>query len=135
MSILGGELTSLKLAQDILLGLGCLQIGQNDGVIQRFFGHSLARLRAAVVSVREFGGDGAGVSAVLFALISPILIGSMGLAAEVSYWRLHQRMMQNAADAAAIAAATNGGSTYAAEALAIAAQYGFQNGVGNVSIQ
>jgi hypothetical protein len=58
----------------------------------------------------------------------------MGLAAEVSYWRLHQRAMQNAADAAAIAAATNGGSTYVAEAQAVAAQYGFQNGAGNITV-
>jgi hypothetical protein len=58
----------------------------------------------------------------------------MALAAEVSYWRLHQRAMQNAADAAAIAAGTNGGSTYAAEAKAVAAQSGFQDGTGNISV-
>ena len=42
--------------------------------------------------------------------------------------------MQNPADAAAIAAATNGGSTYVAEAQAVAAQYGFQNDAGNVTV-
>jgi hypothetical protein len=64
----------------------------------------------------------------------PVLVGSMGLATEVSYWELHHRAMQNAADAGAIAAATNGGSSYATEAQAVAGQYGFQNGSGNVSV-
>ena len=44
--------------------------------------------------------------AVLVALAMPVLVGTMGLAAEASYWYVHQRGMQNAADAAAIAAAT-----------------------------
>jgi hypothetical protein len=42
--------------------------------------------------------------------------------------------MQNAADAAALAAATNGGSNYDVEARAVAAQYGFVNGTNNISI-
>jgi hypothetical protein len=42
--------------------------------------------------------------------------------------------MQNAADAAALAAATNGGSNYDVEAKAVAAQYGFVNGTNNISI-
>jgi hypothetical protein len=42
--------------------------------------------------------------------------------------------MQNAADAAAIAAATNGTSTYAAEAQAAAAQDGFPNGLGTITV-
>jgi Flp pilus assembly protein TadG len=83
---------------------------------------------------RFFRRDDAGVAAVLFALAAPLLIGAMGLAAELSYWRFHQRGMQNAADAAAIAAATNGGSTYAAEAKAVAAQFGFQDGSGNIAV-
>ncbi|MBV9396324.1 MAG: hypothetical protein JOZ84_18185 [Methylobacteriaceae bacterium] len=94
----------------------------------------LAAYRAASARWRFFRGTEAGVATVLFALAAPLLIGAMGLAAEVSYWRVHQRGMQNAADAAAIAAATNGGSTYVAEAQAVAAQYGFQNGVGNIAV-
>src|SRR3954453_5223815 len=93
-----------------------------------------ARLEAAFVRSRAFRRNEAGAAAVLFAVASPILIGAMGIAAEVSYWRLHQRAMQNAADAAAIAAATNAGSTYVAEAQAVAAQYGFQNGSGNIVV-
>jgi hypothetical protein len=42
--------------------------------------------------------------------------------------------MQNAADAAALAAATNGGSNYDVEAKAVAARYGFVDGTNNISI-
>jgi Flp pilus assembly protein TadG len=84
------------------------------------------RLDAVFVRSRSFGRNDTAAAAVMFAVAAPILIGAMGLAAEVSYWRVHQRSMQNAADAAAIAAATNAGSTYVAEAQAVAAQYGFQ---------
>jgi Flp pilus assembly protein TadG len=83
---------------------------------------------------RGFSGDRSGVVAVLVALALPILVGTMGLAAETSYWYVHQHGMQNAADAAAIAAATNGTSTYAAEAQAAAAKDGFQNGSGNITV-
>ena len=72
--------------------------------------------------------------AVLVALAMPVLVGSMGLAAEASYWYVHQRGMQNAADAAAIAAATNATASYAAEAQAVAAQDGFPNGLGNITV-
>jgi Flp pilus assembly protein TadG len=93
-----------------------------------------AAYQTASARWRFFRRDDAGVAAVLFALAAPLLIGAMGLAAEVSYWRFHQRGMQNAADAAVIAAATNGGSTYAAEAKAVAAQFGFQDGAGNITV-
>lgn len=75
-----------------------------------------------------------GATAIIVGLILPALVGAMGLAAEISYWQLHRHAMQNAADAAAIAAATNGGSGYAADAKAITAQYGFQDGTGNVTV-
>jgi hypothetical protein len=58
----------------------------------------------------------------------------MGLAAEVSYWQLHHRAMQNASDAAAIAAATNATPNYAAVAKAIAAQYGYTGGSQNITV-
>src|SRR5690348_4986336 len=75
-----------------------------------------------------------GASIVFIAMTMPALIGAMGLAAEVSYWRLHQRSMQNAADAAAIAAASSNGSNYAAVGKGIATQYGFQDGTGQVAV-
>lgn len=79
-------------------------------------------------------GRGGAVSP-LFALLLIPLIGVLALAAEVSGWYYTQRSMQNAADTAAMAAATNGSSTYASEAWAAAAKYGFSNGVANTTVQ
>jgi Flp pilus assembly protein TadG len=84
--------------------------------------------------VRAFSANEDGASIVFIALTLPALIGALGLAVEISYWRLHQRGMQNAADTAAIAAATNGTSSYVAEAKALATQYGFQDGSGQVAV-
>lgn len=84
-------------------------------------------------SARGFSGDRSGVVAVLVGLALPVLVGAMGLAAETSYWYVHQRGMQNAADAAAIAAATNGTSTYAAEAQAVVAGF-YPNGLGTITV-
>ena len=84
-------------------------------------------------STHGFFGDRRGVVAVLVALAMPVLVGSMGLAAEASYWYVHQRGMQNAADAAAIAAATNATASYAAEAQAVVAGF-YPNGLGTITV-
>src|ERR1700747_1257440 len=78
--------------------------------------------------LRTFRRDDRGVSAIVIALALPAMVGAFGLAAEVSYWRLHVRAMRNAADTAAIAAATNNGTGYAAEAKSVTAGYGFLDG-------
>lgn len=78
--------------------------------------------------------DRAGSLSVMVAVSAPVLIGAMGLGTEVAYWYWHQRAMQNAADAAAIAAAMNGGANYATEAKAVAARYGFSNGSGSIVV-
>ena len=72
--------------------------------------------------------------AIMTALILPVLLSAFGLGFESSHWYQMNRAMQNAADSAAIAAATNASAGYAAEAQAVAAQYGFQNGVNNVTV-
>ncbi|MBO0734099.1 MAG: pilus assembly protein [Methylocapsa sp.] len=74
-----------------------------------------------------------GIAAALFALAMPVVFGTIGLAVDVSNWYMHRRSMQNAADAAAIAAAT-ATSNNAAEAQAVAAQLGYTNGSGNVKV-
>jgi Flp pilus assembly protein TadG len=112
----------------------------NFDYLQRFVRSRMVRpglaacSAGAVKSLREFLGNKDGASIIIVGLTLPALIGAMGLAIEVSYWRLHQRAMQNASDAAAIAAATNGGLSYAAEGQAVAAQYGFQNGTKNITV-
>jgi Flp pilus assembly protein TadG len=94
-----------------------------------------AELSAAIRrKLWAFARDRDGASIVLIGLTMPVLIGGMGLAAEVGYWQVHHRALQNAADAAAIAAATNGTSNYATEAKGVSAQYGFQDGTGHITV-
>jgi Putative Flp pilus-assembly TadE/G-like len=78
--------------------------------------------------------DRRGNVAVTTALLLPALMGGMGLGFEVSGWYVTKRSMQNAADAATLAAATNGSANYASEAKAVAAKYGFVDGVKNVTV-
>ena len=73
------------------------------------------------------------VSVVMGILIVP-LVGALGIGFEVSNWYMSVRGMQNAADAAALAAATNGGANYDVEAKAVAAQYGFVDGANNITV-
>ena len=75
-----------------------------------------------------------GTVAIMFAFLTPILMGSLALGFETSYWYVTERNQQNAADAAAIAAATNAGTNYAIEAKAVAANYGFIDGAANVTV-
>ena len=67
-----------------------------------------------------------------------MLIGGLGLGFEVSNWYRTQRVMQNAADAAVLAATFNGGANYDVEGKAVAARLGFTgcvNGVGVTVLQ
>jgi Flp pilus assembly protein TadG len=82
----------------------------------------------------RFRKDRRGATAILFALSMPMLIGGLGLGFEVSNWYMTQRGMQNAADAAVLAAASNASSNYDIEGKAVAAQYGFTNGVNNAGV-
>jgi Flp pilus assembly protein TadG len=83
---------------------------------------------------QRFRTDRSGNIAVMMGFLFPIFAGTLGLGFEVSNWYRLKHAMKNAADAATIAAATNGGSNYDVEAKAVAAQYGFVNGVNNVSV-
>src|SRR5689334_9923549 len=87
-----------------------------------------------VIRLMSWVRDRAGSLSIMVAVSAPVLIGAMGLGTEVAYWYWHQRAMQNAADAAAIAAAMNGGTNYATEARAVAARYGFSNGSGSIVV-
>jgi Flp pilus assembly protein TadG len=82
----------------------------------------------------RLGADQRGNVAVLMAFLLPPLFGALGVGFEVGNWYLITRAMQNAADSAAIAAASNGTSNYAAEAKAVAAQYGYVDGTNNVTV-
>jgi len=97
-----------------------------------------ARLRPLVTTLIQhfvrLRADQRGNIAVIVAFLLPALIGALGLGFEVANWYLITRSMQNAADSATIAAATNGSANYATEAQAVAAQYGFVNGSNNVTV-
>ena len=71
---------------------------------------------------------------ILTALALPTMLGLGGLAFEGASWYQTKQAMQNAADAAVIAAASNATTGYAAEAKAVTAQYGFQDGVADTSV-
>jgi Flp pilus assembly protein TadG len=78
--------------------------------------------------------DQRGNIAVMMGLLLPILVGALGLGFEVTDWYMQTRKMQNAADSAALAAADNNSPSYAVEAAAVAAQYGFVSGANNVTV-
>lgn len=87
----------------------------------------------------ELWSDRRGVSALVIALGLTALLGFAGLAIDVSLWYADKRAAQGAADSAAFSAAydymQSGSSRYAtATANAIAAQYGFVNGSGGVTV-
>ncbi len=75
-----------------------------------------------------------GVSPILTLMLVP-LIGIMGMGVETAGWYLTQRAAQNAADAAAMAAASNNlAAYYANEAAAVASRYNFVNGTSNTTV-
>jgi Flp pilus assembly protein TadG len=57
------------------------------------------------IPLRKLGVDQRGVSAVLVALMTPVLVGAVGLAVDVGLWFGASQQTQRAADAAAMAAA------------------------------
>src|SRR6516165_5084701 len=91
----------------------------------------LAAISRDVVRLRP---DRRGNVSILGGLLIVPLVGAMGVGFKITNWYLTKRAMQNAADAAVIAASTNGGSNYATEAKAVAAQYGFVDGSNNVTV-
>ena len=79
-------------------------------MIQRLTSRTLNFLRA-------FRRDRTGALAIMVVLLVPVLVGMMGLTVDVGIWYSHKRAMQDAVDAAAIAAGNeiaNGGTDSAA---------------------
>ncbi len=88
----------------------------------------------ATAVLEQFRHDRRGSTSILFALSMPMLIGGLGVGFEVTNWYMLQRGMQNAADAAVLAAASNAGANFAVEGKAVAAQFGLADGVDNVAV-
>lgn len=92
---------------------------------------SMRRLRRRF---HALAGDERGNILMIAALTMPAWLAGLGLGFETASWYQMQRQMQNAADSAVVAASSNGGSGYAAEARSVTAQYGFTNGVDSVTV-
>jgi len=78
--------------------------------------------------------DQRGGVAIMMGFLFPVLLAGFGLGFEISNWYLRSRAMQNAADAAVMAAASNGEDNFNVEATAVAAHYGFVDGTDHVSV-
>jgi Flp pilus assembly protein TadG len=62
------------------------------------------------------------------------VVRAMGAGFELANWYRQKHSMQNAADAATIAAIINGSASYDIEAKAVAAQYCFVDGSNNATV-
>ena len=94
----------------------------------------IERGKAAGKAVSRFVTGANANVAIMFALMTPLLLGGLGVGAETTLWYVNQRNMQNASDAAALAAATDASSNYANVADAVAAQYGYTNGANGATV-
>ena len=82
----------------------------------------------------RFARNARGNVAIMSALILPAVLGTFGIGTEAVSWYEGQRSEQNAADSAAIAGASNAGANFDAEAKAVAAQYGYADGLAGVTV-
>src|SRR5438874_6762752 len=96
------------------------------------------QMRLSVMSfanqIRRLVADERGAISVIMGVLMIPLVGALAIGFEVSNWYMTTRDMQNAADAAAVAAATNAKSNYDIEAKAVAARYGFVDGANSVTV-
>lgn len=97
------------------------------------FKEGFSRANSLARRARIFLRSRRGSIAPMVVLLTVPLVGMLGVATEGGSWLLLQRAMQNAADSAVIAAATNGGNggtqtQYTSEADAVTASYGFTTG-------
>ncbi|HSV01843.1 MAG TPA: pilus assembly protein TadG-related protein, partial [Phenylobacterium sp.] len=89
--------------------------------------------RALLRRLARWVSDERGNIGPILALMVVPIVGSFAIGGETASWYLYHRAQQNAADSAVVAAAIQGGATYATVANAVAAKYGFTTG-GNVTV-
>jgi Flp pilus assembly protein TadG len=108
--------------------------------IGKVLGHwcqALGRLAVPVTRLSRIWplrSEEGGAVVLILGIMATVIVGIVGLGIDVIGWYRTDRAMQNAADSAAIAAARNGTSSYQSEAKAVAAQYGFVDGTGGVTV-
>jgi len=81
----------------------------------------------------RLGRHEGGAVALFAGLMLMLICGAVGLAIDVGVWYRTARAMQNATDAAAVAAARDGGSENTGKA--VAARYGFVDQAGGITVQ
>jgi hypothetical protein len=91
-------------------------------------------------AVRQILADRSGAAAILIALSLPVIIGGFGMGAEVGLWMFNQRKLQNAADVAAYAAATElragrPAETILAAAVGAAERTGYREARGEMQVR
>jgi Flp pilus assembly protein TadG len=93
-------------------------------------------IRANAAFLERLWADRRGVTALITAIVSAVLMGVAGLAVDVVVWEFDAHRMQGAADQAALAGAAAAGASYnvADAANAVAASYGFVNGQNGTTI-
>jgi len=113
------------------LGLGVPMTGHDLGLVR-----GIKSLRRAFSRMLK---DPRGNVAAITALLMLPMLGGFALATEASGWYLINRVAQNAADSAALAAASNndyaaGGTGYITEGKGVAASYGFKDGTSAATV-
>jgi hypothetical protein len=97
-----------------------------------------AGMERCAALLRCFARDEAGNYVLTTGLLLPVLIGAAGIGTEAGLWSQRQQNLQSAADSAAISAAlsynTGGAAGLITQARAVAADYGFVHGVGDVNV-
>lgn len=101
---------------------------------------SAYNLKSALKRGVSYLEDVYGGAAIIMALMTPIIIGGLAFGAEVGGWELTKRQVQNAADTAAYAAATQvrsgmGSDVVAAAALAVAEVSGYKGDANGLSVE
>lgn len=105
-----------------------------------FRNETTCRHRGVIPRLRALTGrltaDEGGVTAAFTAMCLAVVLGFAGLGTEVGTWYVTKRSMQGAADAAAYSAAVAAGQSesYSADGTAVAASFGYVNGVNNVTV-
>jgi Flp pilus assembly protein TadG len=83
----------------------------------------------------RFARDQSGSYLIIGALMTPVLVGFVGLATDYGIWTYTHQSAQSAADSAAVSAATDGQAANATvQAGAVAALYGFADGVNGATV-
>ena len=95
-------------------------------------------LRPGRLSLQRLWCDRRGAYSMVAALMLPVLVGFAGFGTEAGLWFFQHQKMQGAADAAAYSAGLayvlGNTSGLQSEGKAVAAQYGFTDGSGNVTV-